>query len=286
MFLRTRRNTCSRSRRRTIAQAYPKSLLAAAAATAAERGLPGRHAITLSRSIVEPFLQFSARRDLREKAFRGLDRARRARRRHDNRAIAAETVRLRAERARLLGFESYAHFRLDDTMAKTPQAALDLLNSVWAPARRQALREEEALQAIVAEEGGNFQLAPWDWRYYAEKRRKALFDLDEGEIKPYLQLDKMIEAAFYVANRLFGVSFTERRDIELHHPDARCWSVFGRDGAQIALFIGDYFARPSKRSGAWMSAFREQQQARRRGPADRRQRHELRQGRCGRSRAC
>ena len=236
----------------------PDSLLAAAAATAVERGLSGKCAITLSRSSVEPFLQFSARRDLREKAFRAWT----ARGEHDgatdNRAIAAETVRLRAERARLLGFASYAHFRLDDTMAKTPQAALDLLYSVWTPARAQALREEAALQAIVAEEGGNFRLAPWDWRYYAEKRRKALFDLDESEIKPYLRLDKMIEAAFYVANRLFGLSFTERRDVALYHPDARCWTVTGRDGQEIALFIGDYFARPSKRSGAWMSALRDQ----------------------------
>jgi peptidyl-dipeptidase Dcp len=170
----------------------------------------------------------------------------------------SETVQLRAERARLLGFESYAHFRLDDTMAKTPRAALDLLHSVWTPARAQALREGEALQKIVAAEGGNFSLAPWDWRYYAEKRRRALFDLDEGEIKPYLRLDKMIEAAFYVAHRLFGLSFTERTDIKLYHPDARCWVVTGRDGEDIALFIGDYFGRSSKRSGAWMSAFRDQ----------------------------
>ena len=168
-------------------------------------------------------------------------------------------MRLRAERAALLGFDSYAHFRLDDTMAKTPEAALGLLHKVWTPARAQALREAEALQDIIAGEGGNFRLAPWDWRYYAEKRRKAEFDLDEGEIKPYLQLDKMIEAAFYVANRLFGLSFAERKDIPLYHPDARCWTVTGRDGKEIALFIGDYFARPSKHSGAWMSAYRDQQ---------------------------
>jgi peptidyl-dipeptidase Dcp len=236
----------------------PDSLLAAAAATAAERGAPGRHAITLSRSSIEPFLQFSARRDLREKAFA----AWMARGEHDgpsdNRAIAAQTVRLRAERAKLLGFETYAHFRLDDTMAKTPRAALDLLHSVWTPARAQALREAEALQAIIAEEGGNFQLAPWDWRHYAEKRRKALFDLDESALKPYLQLDRMIEAAFYVAGRLFGVTFAERRDITLYHPDARAWTVAGRDGKPIALFVGDYFARSSKRSGAWMTNFRDQ----------------------------
>jgi len=236
----------------------PDSLLAAAAEAGAERGLPGP-AITLSRSSIEPFLQFSARRDLREKAFRAWI----ARGEHDgasdNRAIAAETVRLRTERAKLLGFASYAHFRLDDTMAKTPQAALNLLHSVWTPARAQALREEQALQGIAAQEGGNFALAPWDWRYYAEKRRKALFDLDEGEIKPYLQLDKMIEGAFYVAGRLFGLRFTERNDIKLYHPDARCWSVTGSNGEEIALFIGDYFARSSKRSGAWMSAYRDQQ---------------------------
>ena len=236
----------------------PDSLLDAAAETASARGLPGQHAITLSRSSIEPFLQFAARRDLREKAFRAWAARGENDGASDNRAVMAETVRLRAERAQLLGFESYAHFRLDDTMAKTPQAALNLLHSVWAPARAQALREEEALQAIAAEEGGNFQLAPWDWRYYAEKRRKALFDLDESETKPYLQLDKMIEAAFYVANRLFGLTFSERTDIKLYHPDARCWTVTGMDGAPIALFIGDYFARPSKHSGAWMSAFRDQ----------------------------
>ena len=237
----------------------PASLVSAAARTAADRGLQGTHGITLSRSSIAPFLQFSARRDLREKAFRAWAQRGESGGLTDNRAIASEMVRLRTERARLLGFESFAHFRLADTMAKTPQAALDLLHSVWAPAHARALREEAALQAIAAREGGNFEIAPWDWRYYAEKRRKAEFDIDEGEIKPYLQLDKMIEAAFFTANRLFGLSFSEREDVPLYHPDARSWTVTGRDGQEIALFIGDYFARPSKRSGAWMSSFREQQ---------------------------
>jgi peptidyl-dipeptidase Dcp len=237
----------------------PASLVSAAARTTADRGLQGSHGITLSRSSIEPFLQFSARRDLREKAFRAWAQRGESGGLTDNRAIASEMVRLRAERARLLGHESFAHFRLADTMAKTPQAALDLLHSVWAPAHARALREEAALQAIAASEGGNFEIAPWDWRYYAEKRRKAEFDIDEGEIKPYLQLDKMIEAAFFTANRLFGLSFSEREDVPLYHPDARSWTVTGRDGREIALFIGDYFARPSKRSGAWMSSFREQQ---------------------------
>ncbi len=185
----------------------PAQLVSAAARTAADRGLHGKHGITLSRSSIEPFLQFSARRDLREKAFRAWMQRGESGGATDNRAIAAEMVELRTERARLLGFANFAHFRLADTMAKTPQAALGLLHSVWAPALARARGEEAALQAIAADEGGNFEIAPWDWRYYAEKRRKADFDLDEAEVKPYLQLDKMIEAAFFAANRLFGLSF-------------------------------------------------------------------------------
>ena len=237
----------------------PESFLAAAAQTASERGRPGKHAVTLSRSSVEPFLQFAARRDLRETVFRAFAARGANGGAHDNGVIMRETVALRAERARLMGFPSYAHFRLADTMAKTPDAALDLLKRVWAPARAQALREAEALQELVAVEGGNFDLRPWDWRYYAEKRRKALFDIDESEIKPYLPLEGMIAAAFDVAQRLFGLSFAERRDIPLYHPDARAWTVLGRDGEPVALFIGDYFARPSKHSGAWMTSFRDQQ---------------------------
>ena len=236
----------------------PEFFIASAAAAAVERGHPGRFAVTLSRSSVEPFLQFSARRDLRETAFRAWSARGEKGGATDNRTIAAEIVRLRAERARLLGYESYAHYRLADTMAKTPESALDLLESVWAPGAASALREQEALQAIVSSEGGNFKVAPWDWRYLAERRRKAEFDLDEGAIKPYLQLDRMIEAAFYAAERLFGLTFRERFDLPLYHPDVRAWDVAGRDGRPIALFLGDYFARPSKRSGAWMSNYRSQ----------------------------
>ncbi|HMF06355.1 MAG TPA: M3 family metallopeptidase, partial [Methylocella sp.] len=237
----------------------PKPVISAAAQAAAERGAPGKHAVTLSRSSIEPFLQFSARRDLREKAFSAwLSRGEREGP-TGNPAIAAEMVRLRAERARLLGFETFAHYRLDDAMAKMPNAVEALLRSVWEPARAQAECEEEALQAIASDEGENFKIAPWDWRYYAEKHRKRAFDFDESEIKPYLRLENMIDAAFYTANRLFGLSFSERKDIPLYHQDARCWTVTARDGREIALFIGDYFARPSKRSGAWMNSFRQQQ---------------------------
>ncbi|WP_343717091.1 M3 family metallopeptidase [Inquilinus sp.] len=236
----------------------PQELRDAAAAAAAERGQPGRYAITLGRSSVEPFLQFSARRDLRETAFKAWI-ARGEGAAADNRPIIAETVALRAEQARLLGYPSYADFRLADTMAKTPEAARGLLDSVWAPARARALREQEKLQALVAEEGGNFEIAAWDWRHYAERQRKREFDLDEGELKPYLQLERIIEAAFDTAHRLFGLSFQEQKDVPVWHPDVRTWEVTGRDGRFVGLFYGDYFARPSKRSGAWMEAIREQE---------------------------
>ncbi len=240
-------------------EGLPDFVVASAARLAAERGQPGRFAITLARSSVEPFLQFSARRDLRETAFRAWAARGENGGATDNRAVAAETLRLRAERARLLGYASHADYRLDDTMAKTPQAALDLLESVWKPGVAAGRREAEALQEIAAREGGNFSVAPWDWRHLAEKRRKEAFDFDESAVKPYLQLDRMIDAAFYAAGRLFGLSFAERFDLPLYHPDARAWTVSNRDGAAIALFVGDYFARGTKHSGAWMCNFRGQE---------------------------
>lgn len=237
----------------------PDFLVASAAQAARDRGLAeGKHVITLSRSSIEPFLQFSARRDLREKAFLAWT-ARGEAGKTDNRGIIAETIALRSEQATLLGYESFAHFRLDDSMAKTPEAAMGLLTSVWEPARSRAIEERDALQALVREEGGNFELAAWDWRYYSERRRKAEFDLDEALLKPYLQLDKVIEAAFDTAYRLFGLRFTERSDIPAYHPDVRVFEVTDESGAPVGLFLGDYFARSSKRSGAWMSDYRGQE---------------------------
>ena len=207
----------------------PEWMKSAAAAEAERRGLSGRYAFTLARSSIEPFLQTSQRRDLREKIFRAFVARGESGGATDNRAIAAEMVALRAEQARLLGFESFAHFRLADTMAKTPASAQELLERVWTLARARALREEAALQELATTEGGNFTLRPWDWRYYAEKRRKAEFDFDEAALKPYLALDQMIEAAFFAANRLFGLTFSERFDIPLYHEDARVM-----DGARRA----------------------------------------------------
>jgi peptidyl-dipeptidase Dcp len=231
----------------------------AAREAAEERGLPGKYAITLSRSSVEPFLQASTRRDLREKAYLAWIARGDGGGATDNKAIVAETVRLRAERARLLGYPDFARYRLDDAMAKTPEAVRALLERVWKPARDRAMADRDALQALAQAEGGNFALAPWDWRFYAEKLRKARFDIDQAEIAPYLSLDKMIEAAFDTAGRLFGLTFRERRDVAVWHPDVRVWEVTGPGDKYLGLFFGDYFARSSKRSGAWMMTLRTQE---------------------------
>ena len=230
----------------------------AARAAAEERGHPGKYAITLARSSVESFLQFSSCRDLREKAFQAWIRRGENGGATDNRALIAEMVALRGERAKLLGFATFSDYRLDDQMAKTPAAARGLLDDVWGRARAKAAGERGALQALVAQEGGNFALAPHDWRYYAEKLRKATYDLDEAEIKPYFQLEKMIEAAFETAGRLFGLSF-KPVNMPLYHPDAHAWDVTDSQGRHVALFIGDYFARSSKHSGAWMTSLRDQE---------------------------
>lgn len=235
----------------------PDSVIAVAAEAAAERKLPGKYVITLGRSSIEPFLQFSTRRDLREKAFEAWIRRGEFGGETDNRGLMAEMIALRAERAKLMGFATYAHFSLDDTMAKSPDAVANLLRSVWEPAKRRLAGEQAKLQAAVAAEGGNFALAAHDWRHFAEKVRKAEFDFDEAELKPYLSLDKIIAAAFDTATRLFGLSFEELTGLDLYNNDARVWRVT-RNGRQMGIFLGDYFARPSKRSGAWMSGLREQ----------------------------
>ena len=233
----------------------PGFVVDAARAAAEERGREG-HVVTLNRSLIVPFLQYSPRRDLREKAYRAWAARGANGGKTDNRAIAAETLALRAERAALLGHESFAAYKLETEMARTPAAVRDLLMRVWAPAREKALEDAEAMAALLQADGHAGPLEPWDWRYYAEKRRRALHDFDEAALKPYLSLDAMIAAAFDVAHRLFGLEFRPL-DVPLYHPDARAWEVT-RGGRHMAVFIGDYFARPSKRSGAWCSTFRSQ----------------------------
>ena len=237
-------------------EGLPDFLVAAARAAGLEKGAAGP-VITLSRSLIVPFLQFSRRRELREKAFNAWTARGAGGADTDNRAIAAEVLALRHERARLLGYENFAAFKLETEMAKTPQAVRNLLMQVWAPARAAAQNDAEVLTEMMHADGVNAALAPWDWRYYAERRRKAEHDLDEAELKPYFQLDRMIEAAFDTANRLFGLTFTPL-DVPLYHPDACAWEVT-RNGRHMAVFIADHFARASKRSGAWCSAMRSQQ---------------------------
>jgi peptidyl-dipeptidase Dcp len=236
----------------------PDFLKQAMAKAAEDHGHKGKHAVTLPRSIVEPFLTFSSRRDLREKVRKAWDARGANGGETDNAAIVAETVRLRAEKARLLGYDSYAAFKLGDSMAKTPAAVRELLELVWAPAKRRAAQEAADLAALARSEGQNHPIATWDWHYYAEKVRSARFALDEGTLKPYLQLDRIIDASFDCASKLFGLVFTPRPDLTGYHPDVRIWEVSEAGGRHIGVFMGDYFARASKRSGAWMSAYRGQ----------------------------
>jgi len=236
-------------------QGLPEFVITSARAAGQEKGADGP-VVTLSRSLIVPFLQFSPRRDLREKAYRAWTARGANGGETDNREIAAEILKLREERAKLLGYDSFADFKLETEMARTPDKVRNLLMQVWEPAKSRADKDAEILTRMMQEDGVNGPLAAWDWRYYAEKRRKAEHDLDEAALKPYLQLDRMIEASFACANRLFGLEFAPL-DVPLYHPDCRAWEVT-RKGQHIAVFIGDYFARGSKRSGAWCSAMRSQ----------------------------
>ena len=227
-----------------------------AAQAAAERGLAG-HAVTLSRSLIEPFLTFSARRDLRRVAYEAWIARGSYPGEHDNRVLVPEILALRAERARLLGYASFAEFRLADTMAKTLDAVQGLLAEVWEPAKRKAAAESARLLAAARAEGFNSALEAWDWRHYAEKVRRTDYALDEAEMKPYFVLETIQRAAFDTATRLFGVTFTPRPDVPAYHPDVQAYEV--RDAAgHVGLFLADLYARADKRSGAWMSSYRDQ----------------------------
>ncbi len=236
-------------------EGLPDFVVATARTAGRERGLNGP-ALTLNRSLIVPFLQFSPRRELRRQAYEAWVARGRNGNAADNRAIVAETLKLREERARLLGYASFADYKLEPEMARTPAAVRGLLERVWAPAKARAEADAAVLEARLRADGMTGPLEPWAWRYYSEQRRRAEHDLDEAALKPYLSLDRMLEAQFDCANRLFGLEF-KALDLTLYHPDARAWEV-RRAGRHVAVFIGDYFARGSKRSGAWCSTFREQ----------------------------
>ena len=237
-----------------------RSVKDAAAAAAAQKGLPGTWVITNTRSAMDPFLTSSTRRDLREKAWRMFVNRGDNGDAHDNNRIISEILKLRAERAKLLGYETHAHWRLENAMAKTPDNAMELMRAVWTPAVARAHEEVADMQAIADKEGAKLTIEPWDYRYYAEKVRMAKYDLDESEVKPYLQLDKLREGMFWVAGELFGFDFTPASNIPVFHEDVRVWEVKDRStGRHIGLWYFDPYARAGKRSGAWMNAYRRQE---------------------------
>ena len=236
----------------------PQTLKDAAAGAAATRKLQG-HVINNTRSSIDPFLTYSDRRDLREKAWKLFVNRGDNAGEHDNNAIVSEILQLRAERANLLGYPTHAHWRLENAMAKTPENALNLLEAVWKPAVSRVKDEVRDMQAVADKEGANITIAPWDYKYYAEKVRKEKYDLDFNEVKQYMQLDKLREGMFWVAGELFGFSFSPVTNVPVYHPDVKVWEVKNRNtGQHIGLWYFDPYARTGKRSGAWMNAYRRQ----------------------------
>lgn len=237
----------------------PGWLRDAAATTAAEKGLKGRWAIANTRSAMEPFLTYSERRDLREKGWRMWVSRGDNGGAHDNNRTIAEIVSLRARRAKLLGYPTFAHWQLENAMARTPEKAMGLLMKVWPAAVARVRQEVADMQAVADREGAKITIEPWDYRFYAEKVRREKYSLDANLIKPYLQLEKMREALFWVAGRLYGLHFTQVKDVPVVHPDVRTWEVTDAEGKRVGLWYFDPYARTGKRSGAWMSEYRTQE---------------------------
>jgi peptidyl-dipeptidase Dcp len=237
----------------------PDSLRAAAASAAEQRGQKGKWAVFNTRSSMEPFLTYSDRRDLREKVWRTYYSRGDHGDAKDNNAIITEILKLRAERAKLLGYQTHAHWRLENSMARTPERAMELMEAVWKPAVARVREEVADMQAVADKEGAPIKIEPWDYRYYAEKVRKAKYDLDQNEVKPYLQLEKLREGMFWVAGQLFGFSFSPVDGVPVYHPDMRVYKVTDPAGKLVGLWYFDPYARPGKQSGAWMNAYRNQE---------------------------
>ncbi len=238
----------------------PESLREAAAAAAGAKGMPGRWVVANTRSAMDPFLTYAADRSARERAWRMFVDRGDGGGEHDNNRIIAEILALRAERAGLLGYETHAHWRLENAMAATPERAMELLESVWTPAVARVREEVADMQALADAEGAGITIEPWDYRFYAEKVRLARYDLDAGEVKPYLQLDRLREGMFWVAGELFGFDFRPVADVPVFHPDVAVWEVTDRaSGRHVGLWYFDPYARAGKRSGAWMNAYRSQE---------------------------
>ena len=238
----------------------PQSVRDAQASAASRKGHAGKWVVMNTRSAIEPFLTYSDRRDLREKAFRMFVNRGDNGGAHDNNAIITQILKLRAERAKLMGFKTHAHYRLENTMAKSPERATQLMEAVWKPAAARVKEEVADMQALANKSGARITIEPWDYRYYAEKVRKAKYDLDQNEVKQYLQLDKLRDGMFWAAGELYGFQFTPVSDVPVYHPDVKVWRVTDRaSGRHIGLWFFDPYAREGKRSGAWMNAYRSQE---------------------------
>jgi peptidyl-dipeptidase Dcp len=238
----------------------PQSVRDAAAQIAEAKKQKGSWIILNTRSSVEPFLTYSDRRDLREKAYKMFVNRGDNGDKNDNNAIIPEILQLRAERAKLLGYPTHAHWRLENAMAKTPERAMELMEAVWKPAVARVREEVADMQALADKEGAKITIEPWDYRYYMEKVRKAKYDLDQNEIKPYLQLEKLVDGMFWVAGELFNFNFKPVSNVPVYHPDVKVWEVTDKtSGRHVGLFYFDPYAREGKRSGAWMNAYRNQE---------------------------
>ncbi len=237
----------------------PDMVISAAAEAAKSRGHEGKWVFTLHKPSLIPFLQYSDRRDLREKMFTGYIERGNHNDSLDNKKVLVKIVNLREKRAKLLGYKSHADYVLEENMAKKPENVYKLLDQIWTPAIKVATHEAADMQKMIDAEGGHFKLEPWDWWYYAEKVKKAKYNLDEGQLRPYFELENVRKGIFWVANRLYGITFEERDDIPVYNPDVKVYEVKDRDGSHIGIYYTDYFPRPGKRGGAWMNEYREEE---------------------------
>jgi peptidyl-dipeptidase Dcp len=236
----------------------PESVLAMGADEAKNRGYEGKYVYTIQRTSMYPFLTYSTRRDLREKLYKGYINRGDNNDELDNKGILAKMASLRVQKAKLLGYETHAHYVLEENMAKTPENVFSFLDQLWTPALEVAKNERQMMQEMIDAEGGDFELASWDWWYYAEKIRKEKYDLNEDAIRPYFEVSNVINGVFDLSTRLWGITFEERTDIPKYHPDVKTFEVKDSDGSHIAVLYTDYFPRASKRGGAWMDVFTKQ----------------------------
>ncbi|QYJ80873.1 M3 family metallopeptidase [Shewanella aegiceratis] len=236
----------------------PQDVINTAAQTAEKKGHPGKWVFTTQRPSITPFLTYADNRELREKIYKGYVERGNNNNAHDNKKILAQMAALRAERAQLMGYKSHAHFVLEERTAKTPENVYGLLDKVWPAALGQAKAEVAVMQELIDAEGGNFKLAAWDWWYYADKIRVAKYSFNEQETRPYFSLENTLKGVFYTANRLYGITVKERTDLPKYNDEVRTWEVYDKDGSLMAIFMGDYYVRDSKRGGAWANAYRKQ----------------------------